>query len=86
MAVIERRPHDATSFTQGLEFDGDDLLESRGQYGQSALSRVDPADGTILEFNPAAEQIFADWLDSTAWRDRLIEAGSMQGVLEGYRP
>ena len=40
----------------------------------------------VDEGGPAAERIFADWLDSTAWRDRLREAGSAQDALEGYRP
>lgn len=40
----------------------------------------------VDEGGPAARQIFADWLDSTAWLDRLREASSAQEALERYRP
>ena len=40
-------PHDPTSFTQGLEFDGDQLYEGTGQRGQSMVAQVDLNTGRI---------------------------------------
>ena len=35
--LLHKLPHDPSAFTQGLEFSGEYLLESTGQYGHSAL-------------------------------------------------
>ena len=37
--VLATLPHDRTSFTQGLLVDGDDFVESSGQYGVSRIVR-----------------------------------------------
>jgi glutamine cyclotransferase len=36
-AIVERQPHDATLFTQGIAFAGDVLLESSGGYRESRI-------------------------------------------------
>lgn len=48
VAQIEQSyPHDPTSFTQGLEFDGQQLYEGTGQRGQSMVAQVDLNTGKI---------------------------------------
>lgn len=37
---VKSYPHDAQSYTQGLEFVGDELLESSGQYGASGIRYI----------------------------------------------
>lgn len=39
--IIETLPHNVSNFTQGLEFDNNQLYESTGQYGESKLSKID---------------------------------------------
>ncbi len=58
--VLGRRSHDPTAFTQGLEFDGDRLFESRGLYGQSAMTEIDPQTGAVLRRADVAPEFFAE--------------------------
>lgn len=58
--VIERRPHDPTSFTQGLELDGDDLIESSGLPEVSRLSILDPVTNEIRASEALAPELFAE--------------------------
>jgi len=39
-SIVETFPHNINNFTQGLEFDNDQLYESTGQQGQSKLSKI----------------------------------------------
>ncbi|MGB1532479.1 MAG: glutaminyl-peptide cyclotransferase, partial [Acidimicrobiales bacterium] len=48
MRVLGTRPHDETAFTQGLEFYGDRLFESRGLRGSSGLTEINASDGEVL--------------------------------------
>ena len=45
LEVVAEYPHDPSSYTQGLFFHEGALIESSGQYGESALRRVDLATG-----------------------------------------
>ena len=50
--VVEVRrtlAHDPASFTQGLVMAGGELYESRGQYGESSLRRLDRRTGELLD-------------------------------------
>lgn len=47
--VIHEYPHDETSYTQGLFFHGEDLVETTGQFGESTLRKVDLATGNALK-------------------------------------
>ena len=49
MRVISTRPHDETAFTQGLEFYGDRLFESRGLRGSSGLAEINASDGVFKD-------------------------------------
>ena len=61
--VVERTlGHDSTAFSQGLLFDGTRMFESRGQYGESALTEIDPETGEVLRRVDLADQFFAEGL------------------------
>lgn len=47
--VVREYAHDTGAYTQGLFFDGDQLCESTGQYGQSSYRKVDLESGKVLE-------------------------------------
>ena len=46
--VVREYPHDVTSYTQGLFFQGDSLYESTGQWGESTFRTVDLETGAAL--------------------------------------
>lgn len=58
--VVATKPHDAESYTQGLEFSNGRLFESSGGYGSSTLREVDPANGAVLRKRPMAKHVFAE--------------------------
>ncbi len=58
--VAGTKPHDAESYTQGLEFSEGRLFESSGGYGSSTLREVDPANGAVLRKRPMAKHVFAE--------------------------
>jgi len=47
--IIKEYPHDIDAYTQGLEFFGDVLYESTGQYGKSSLRKTDYQTGEVLQ-------------------------------------
>ena len=47
--VVKEYPHDETSYTQGLFFQGDHLIETTGQKGESTLRKVDLKTGKALK-------------------------------------
>jgi glutaminyl-peptide cyclotransferase len=47
--IVSTLPHDASCFTEGLEFDGNTLLESCGLYEKSIVRRVDVHTGAVLQ-------------------------------------
>ncbi len=57
--IADSIPHEANHFTQGLFFDGKDLIETTGQYGQSGLYRR-TLDGRILDSARLAERYFGE--------------------------
>lgn len=60
--LIKTHPHDVACYTQGLEFDGDDLLESGGKYGESSVRRVNPQTGEVLQSRKIPGLMFAEGL------------------------
>ncbi len=46
--VVATFAHDTTAYTQGLLVDGRVLVESTGQYGRSAVRRIDIESGEVL--------------------------------------
>ena len=70
-SILERFPHDIKAYTQGLEFDGADLYESTGQYGQSSLRKLDLKQGKVLRNEPLDKAFFAEGL--TIFNDKIIQ-------------
>lgn len=63
--IVDSIPHDQSHFTQGLFFDGKDLIETTGLYGKSGLYRYS-FDGKSLKV-----------VDSTRLADRYFGEGSI---------
>jgi glutamine cyclotransferase len=47
--IVNQFPHDADAYTQGLEFYGEYLYESTGQYGKSSLRKTNYKTGEVLK-------------------------------------
>ncbi len=60
--ILETYPHDIAAYTQGLEFVGDDLYESTGQYKMSSLRKVDLKTGEVLKKTELAPSFFGEGL------------------------
>lgn len=58
--VVKEYPHSTTSYTQGLFWDGDRLIESCGQYGSSKLLEVDLESGKPLKEKKFAKKYFME--------------------------
>ena len=58
--IVNTFPHDSSSFTQGLLFDGGRLLESQGQYGESSLRQVELETGKVLKRVALEPRYFAE--------------------------
>ncbi len=71
MRVISIRPHDEPAFTQGLEFYGDRLFESRGLRGSSGLAEINASDGEVLRDISLAPQLFGEGI--TIVGDTIIQ-------------
>jgi hypothetical protein len=64
----------------------DSALHEHFQASQASGTRTDDMVRAFVdEGGPVAQRIFDDWLESTAWLDRLREAGSVQDRLDAYR-
>ena len=60
--VINIYDHDITSYTQGLEFYGDILYESTGQYGESKLRALDYKNNRVLKNINLSSSYFGEGL------------------------
>jgi len=69
--VVASYPHDPTAFTQGLVFSDGWLYESTGQYGRSALRRIDLDTGRIEQEFRLADDLFGEGL--SVWQGRLVQ-------------
>jgi glutamine cyclotransferase len=69
--IINIYPHDNTTFTEGLVYDGKTLYESTGLYGKSTLRQVDLKTGRILKLHRLPEEFFGEGL--TLWKDQMIQ-------------
>ena len=58
-AILDSVPHEPTHFTQGIFFDGKEIVETTGQYGQSGLYRR-TLDGKILDSSRIADRYFGE--------------------------
>ncbi|WP_336249660.1 glutaminyl-peptide cyclotransferase [Stomatohabitans albus] len=76
--VRHERPHDAQSFSQGLEMHGDRLFESRGLVGESAITELNPADGTVKKRVNLPPDQFGEGL--TIVDDEIVQLTWQHGI------
>lgn len=69
--VVREFPHDATAFTQGLQFVEGDWIEGTGLNGQSSLRRVDVETGTVEQRVPLGPEYFGEGV--TVLGDRIYQ-------------
>ena len=69
--VINTYPHDATAYTQGLEFHNGFLYESTGHYGRSSLRKVDLKTGKVLQKMEVPKKYFAEGM--TIYKDKIYQ-------------
>jgi glutamine cyclotransferase len=60
--ILNRLPHDASAYTQGLLFLNGYFYESTGLLGQSSLRKVDPATGEVLQKQALPSDLFGEGL------------------------
>ena len=76
--ILERRPHNSDAFTQGFEFFEGKLFESRGLYGESGVSEINPSNGELMRWLPLENQFFGEGL--TVVGDTLIQLTWRNGI------
>lgn len=69
--VVREFPHDATAFTQGLQFVEGEWIEGTGLNGQSSLRRVDVETGAVEQQVPLAPEYFGEGV--TVLGDRIYQ-------------
>lgn len=58
--VVKIHPHDATAFTEGLQYHDGKMLESTGLLGKSDLRRYELASGKVLQQTKLADNYFGE--------------------------
>ncbi len=81
--VVKEYPRDASSFTQGLIFDGGYLYEGTGHYGQSRVARLDLATGNTLDESKYPADQFGEGI--VRWKDQLISITWQNGIGHRWR-
>jgi glutamine cyclotransferase len=76
--IVRRFPHDADAFTQGLLWDGADIIESTGWYGRSDIRRVRLHDNHTVVRHPLLPTQFGEGIVACGdavwqltWRERV---------------
>lgn len=81
--VIGRRPHDRTSFTEGLVLAGGKLYEGSGLRGQSTLRELDPRTGTVSRSVTIDSKYFGEGI--AVVDDRVIQLTWQEHTALVYR-
>lgn len=69
--VVERFPHDARAYTQGLIFHDGFLYEGTGKRGESSLRKVELETGRVVQSLKLDHRLFGEGI--TLWNDRIIQ-------------
>jgi len=69
--VVRAYPHDATAFTQGLQYVDGVFYEGTGLNGRSSIRKVKLETGEVLEKRDVPAQYFGEGI--TVWKSDLIE-------------
>lgn len=82
--VIQEYPHDATAFTQGLEFYRDTLYESTGKRGASNIRKVEYTTGKVIQQVDLEDTYFGEGI--TLLADKLYQLTWQNGTGFVYNP
>lgn len=82
--IVSTRPHDPSAFTQGLEVDGDRLLEGTGRSGRSKVTASDLATGALSASVDLPAPLFGEGL--TVAGDTLWQLTWQDGVAVARDP
>ncbi len=82
--IVNTYPHDAKSYTQGLEFYGDTLYESTGKKGASKLRKIAFATGQVLQEIDLDPNVFGEGI--TLLDNRLYQLTWQSGIGYVYDP
>lgn len=80
--IVTTEPHDTSYFTEGLEFYGNDLLESTGLYGKSKLVEYNPVTGKITKQINLDPKYFGEGI--TVLHDTLYQMTYQEHVVFVY--
>ena len=69
--IVNTFPHDTASYTQGLEFYKDTLIEGTGQYGRSKLRKTNYKTGAMYQEVPLEGRYFGEGI--TVFNDKIYE-------------
>lgn len=69
--IVNRFPHDASAFTQGLAIADGLLYEGTGHYGRSTLRKVELETGRVLQQVELDHRYFGEGI--VLWQDRIIQ-------------
>jgi glutamine cyclotransferase len=69
--IVNRYPHDAKAFTQGLVFVDGFLFEGTGLRGRSSLRKVDLVTGRILQYRNLPPHFFGEGV--TVYHNKVIQ-------------
>ncbi len=76
--IVNTYPHDPTSFTQGLEFYRDTLLESTGQHGTSYIRKLDYKTGKVHSQTDLEQKYFGEGI--TVFNNKVFQLTWQSGV------
>ena len=94
--IVKIHPHDTSSYTQGLVFNGEKLIESTGNYGRSILHILDPnmkqvGAKVILPSTDFGEgtTLFNNKIYQLTWKEKKVmvyDATTLTKIKELYWP
>ncbi|MBM7413613.1 MULTISPECIES: glutaminyl-peptide cyclotransferase [Nocardiaceae] len=90
--IVGTSPHDTGAFTQGLEIDGDRLLEGTGREGRSRVTASDRETGDVLTEADLPAPLFGEGITvagdtvwQLTWQDGIAVARDRETLLERRR-
>ena len=92
--IVKIHPHDTSSYTQGLEWNNNELIEGTGNYGRSILHKLNPNMKSIgkkvqlpsSEFGEGITQ-FKDKIYQLTWKEKRVyvyDAKTLEKIKELY--
>lgn len=94
--IVKIHPHDTSSYTQGLVFNGENLIEGTGNYGESILHVLDPNMKPVgakikLPISDFGEgtTLFNDKIYQLTWKEKKVmvyDAKTLVKIKELYWP